>query len=217
MCIVGTSSIGWMEVLESWGGSLEAMVVDIPDLYKDIRHLLNPMPTITPDKALLLPPLGPWDGCLFAKVSSLRDSNLVTLLFKRWQPAIAILSVPPTLHNATLWAPGFMVDDVGDVIEMVTKWLSVPVATYLDAGSPSQDYTQSPSTFVKSLQGDIDVGAMFNNFRIHPSERHALGVRVINTAPQGEYEHHESWQFCALHFWRATFSLPCVSSPAHYS
>ena len=60
-----------MEVLESWGGCLEALVVDIPDCYKDIRHLLNPMPTTMPDKALLLPPLGPWDGCLFANLASL--------------------------------------------------------------------------------------------------------------------------------------------------
>ena len=103
-------------------------------------------------------------------------------------------------HNATLWAPGFMLDNVGDVIEMVTKWLSVPVATYLDSGSPSEDYTQSASSFVKSKQGDIDVGAMFNNFRTHPSERHALGVRVINTRPVGQYERHEFWRFCALHF-----------------
>ncbi len=44
-------------------------------------------------------------------------------------------------HNATLWAPGFMLDDIKDVIEMVTKWLAVPIATYLDLGSPSQDYT----------------------------------------------------------------------------
>jgi hypothetical protein len=83
-------------------------------------------------------------------------------------------------HNATLWAPGFMLDDIEDVIEMVTKWLSIPVAAYLDARSPSHDYTQSASSFVKSKQGDIDVGAMFNNFPTHPSERHALGVRVIN-------------------------------------
>jgi hypothetical protein len=33
-------------------------------------------------------------------------------------------------HNATLWAPGFMVDDIGDVKEMVIKWLAVPVAVY---------------------------------------------------------------------------------------
>jgi hypothetical protein len=32
-------------------------------------------------------------------------------------------------------------DDIGDVKEMVTKWLSVPAAAYLDAGSPPQDYT----------------------------------------------------------------------------
>ena len=80
--IVGNSSIGWLEVLESWGGSIEAMVVDIPDPYKDTRQLLNPMPTITPDRALILRPLGPWDGCLFANLSSARDSNLVTMLLK---------------------------------------------------------------------------------------------------------------------------------------
>jgi len=96
-------------------------------------------------------------------------------------------------HNATLWAPGFMLDDIGDVIEMVTKWLSVPVAAYLDAGSPTQDYTQSASTFVKSKQEDVDVGVMFNNFPTHPLERHALGVRVINTRPEGQYERHEFW------------------------
>jgi hypothetical protein len=79
-------------------------------------------------------------------------------------------------HNATLWAPGFMLDDIGDVVEMVAKWLAVPVAAYSNTGSPSQDYTQSASTFVKSKQGDIDVGAMFNIFRAHPSERHGLGV-----------------------------------------
>jgi hypothetical protein len=84
-------------------------------------------------------------------------------------------------HNATLWAPGFMLDDIGDVVKMVTKWLAVPVAAYLNAGLPSQDYTQSASTFVKSKQGDINVGAMFNNFKAHPSERHGLGVCVINT------------------------------------
>ncbi len=89
-------------------------------------------------------------------------------------------------HNTTLWAPGFMLDDIGDVIEMVTKWLSIPVTAYLDASSPSQDYTQSASSFVKSKQGDIDVGAMFNNFPTHPLERHALGVHVINTRPEGE-------------------------------
>ncbi len=84
-------------------------------------------------------------------------------------------------HNATLWAPGFMLDEIVDVIKMVTKWLAVPVANYLDPGLPLQDYTQSACVFIKSKQGDINVGAMFNNFCAHPSERHALGVRVINT------------------------------------
>jgi hypothetical protein len=95
-----------------------------------------------------------------------------------------------------------MLDDIGDVIEikMVTKWLSVPVATYLDLGLPFEDYTQPASSFVKSKQGDIDVGLMFNNFPTHPSERHSLGMQVINTRPEGEYKCHEFWRFCALHF-----------------
>ncbi len=103
-------------------------------------------------------------------------------------------------HNETLWAPGFMLDDIGDVIKMVTKWLSVPVATYLDLGLPSNDYTRPASSFVKSKQGDIDVGAMFNNFCTRTCERHLLGLRIINTRPEGEYKHHEFWRFCALHF-----------------
>jgi hypothetical protein len=94
-------------------------------------------------------------------------------------------------HNATLWGPGFMLEDIGNVKEMVAKWLSVPAAAYLNAGSPPQDYAQPASLFVKSKQGGIDVGVMFNNFWTHPSERHALGVRVINTRPEPEYELHE--------------------------
>jgi hypothetical protein len=43
------------------------------------------------------------------------------------------------------------------------------------------DYTQPACTFVKFKQGDIDVGAMFNNFRAHLSEQHGLDVHVINT------------------------------------
>jgi hypothetical protein len=103
-------------------------------------------------------------------------------------------------HNATLWAPGFILDDIGNVKEMVIKWLSVPTAVYLNTGSPPQDYTQPANAFVKSKQGDIDVGAMFNNFRTHPTVRHKLGVCVIQTRREGEYEPHEFWLFCALHF-----------------
>jgi hypothetical protein len=46
----------------------------------------------------------------------------------------------------------------------------------------------------------MDVGAMFNNFLTHPSERHALGVCVIHTQPEGIYERHEFWHFCILYF-----------------
>ena len=90
-------------------------------------------------------------------------------------------------------------DDIGDVKEMVIKWLAVSVAVYLNAGSPPQDYSLSAGTFIKSKQGDIDVGAMLNNFLTHPTERHVLGVRIIHTQPEGVYEWHE--------FGR---SVPCI-------
>jgi hypothetical protein len=83
---------------------------------------------------------------------------------------------------------------------MVIKWLAVPVAVYLKSGSPPQDYSLSAGTFIKSKQGDIDVGAMFNNFLTHPTERHSLGVHVIDTQLEGVYERHEFRRFCALHF-----------------
>ena len=120
-------------------------------------------------------------------------------------------------HNAMLWAPGFMLDDIGDVKEMVIKWPAVPVAIYLNAGSQPQDYSLSAGTFIKSKQGDIDVGAMFNNFSIHPTERHDLGVRVIHTQPEGVYERHEFWWFCALHFggWPSPY-LACQGKLCKY-
>jgi hypothetical protein len=103
-------------------------------------------------------------------------------------------------HNATQWAPGFMLDDIVDVKEMVIKWLSVPMAVYLNTGSPPQDYTRPANAFVKSKQGNIDIGAIFNNFQTHPTERHALGVRVIQMRCEGECEPYEFWRFCALYF-----------------
>ena len=47
----------------------------------------------------------------------------------------------------------------------VVKWLSMPVREYLQLGSPELDYTtQEADDFIKSTQGDIDVGQHFNNF-----------------------------------------------------
>ena len=75
-----------------------------------------------------------------------------------------------------------MLDDIGDVKEMVIEWLAVSVAVYLKAGSPSQDYSLLAGTFIKSKQGDIDVGAMLNNYSTHPSERHSLWAGDIKSA-----------------------------------
>ena len=116
--------------------------------------------------------------------------------------------------NATLWAPGFMVNDIGDVKEMVVKWLAIPVAVYLNSGSPLHGYSQSAVTFTKSKQGGIDVVAIFNHFCSHPTEKHALGVHVKETQPEGTYECHEFWHFCTLHYWWMPFPLSWVSMAA---
>ncbi len=35
--VVGSSSIGWIEAVEAWGAEVEAVVVHLPDNFKDIR------------------------------------------------------------------------------------------------------------------------------------------------------------------------------------
>ncbi|KAL7527269.1 hypothetical protein ACHAXR_004033, partial [Thalassiosira sp. AJA248-18] len=103
-------------------------------------------------------------------------------------------------HNATLWAPGFMLDDAGDLVELVVKWLTVPISQYIEEGSPPQDYTQTGSIFIKSKQGGVDVGGMFHNFRAHAKEQANLGVRWIETRNDGGPERHEFLRFNVLHF-----------------
>ncbi len=85
--------MGWVEALEAWGAADEAVVVQTPDEFKDIRRVLTLTPATTPQDAHQLLPLGPWDGCMFANLATPKDSELVASLFKRWRPAIAILSV----------------------------------------------------------------------------------------------------------------------------
>ena len=84
-------------------------------------------------------------------------------------------------HNATVFAPDFMLPTALDAEDQVVKWLSLRVAEYLQQGSPTMDYTQDASICIKTLQGDIDVGQYFNNFRVHPADQHTLGVRYIYT------------------------------------
>ena len=84
--------------------------------------------------------------------------------------------------NATLYAPGFMLPTALDAEDQVVKWLSVKVGEYLRLGSPVTDYsTQEASSFIRTKQGDIDVGQHFNNFRVHPQDQHCLGVRYTYT------------------------------------
>ena len=65
--------------------------------------------------------------------------------------------------------------------DQVVKWLLVTVGKYLKQGSPVADYTQDTCNYIKTTQGDIDVGQHFNNFRVHPRDQHTLGVRFTYT------------------------------------
>ncbi len=47
VCIVGSCSIVWVQVLEDCSASIEGVVQDILDPIKDIRHTVSIFPTIT--------------------------------------------------------------------------------------------------------------------------------------------------------------------------
>jgi hypothetical protein len=90
--IVGSSLISWVQILEDWGASIEAVVEDILDPIKDISHLLSNLPTITLQQALVLALRGPWDGCMFANIHTSNDAKLFASLFALWRPASAVIS-----------------------------------------------------------------------------------------------------------------------------
>ena len=111
--------------------------------------------------------------------------------------------------NASLYAPGFMLPTALDAEDQVIKWLSMKVGEYLRLGSPPTDYSsQEASFYIKTKQGDIDVGQQhFNNFRVHPRDQHLLGVRYVYTNnKKGAVEKEEY-----LHFNCSPFG--CASSP----
>ena len=103
-------------------------------------------------------------------------------------------------HNACLWAPSFILRDFRDLEEIVVKWLSVPVESYLFSDSPDKDYTQDAANFIKTWQADIDVGQQFHNFRSHHLDRPYLGVRMIDTRNDGSREKQFFMVFSILHF-----------------
>jgi hypothetical protein len=102
--IVGSSSISWVQILEDWGASIKVVVEDILDPIKDIRHLLSNLPTITLRQALLLVPLGPWDGgvCLQTSIHPMMPSYLPHSLRAGVQPSQlslrTLVSRKPTLY-----------------------------------------------------------------------------------------------------------------------
>jgi hypothetical protein len=98
--VIGSNSLGWVEVLEGWGAEIEAVVVSSLDCYSHIRALVTTTPTGALDLAYLLPPCGPWDGCLAANIITTEDARVISVLFKRWLPAVGILSIPGALSRS---------------------------------------------------------------------------------------------------------------------
>ncbi len=56
VCLVGDESLGWLEVLEAWGATIEALVIRGSDQLKDTRQLLTVTASITDEAAAHLPP-----------------------------------------------------------------------------------------------------------------------------------------------------------------
>jgi hypothetical protein len=98
--VIGSNSLGWVEVLEGWGAKIEAVVVSSLDCYSHIRALVTTTSTTALDLAYLLPPCGPWDGCLAANIKTTEDARATSVLFKRWLPAVGILSIPGALSRS---------------------------------------------------------------------------------------------------------------------
>ena len=96
--VIGSNSLGWVEVLEGWGAEIEAVVVSSLDCYSHIRALVTTTPTGALDLAYLLPPCGPWDGCLAANIITIEDARATSVLFKQWLPAV-------TWHPFNPWNP----------------------------------------------------------------------------------------------------------------
>ena len=67
-------------------------------------------------------------------------------------------------------------------------------------GSPPQYYTRPERSFIKSTQGDVDVGGIFHNICAHKKEQENLGVQWIETHNDGSFERHEFLRFVVLHF-----------------
>ena len=101
--------------------------------------------------------------------------------------------------NATLWSPKFMLPTSQDAEDLVVKWLPMPVGEYLDLGSPMIDYSQKID-FIASYQTDLDVEEMFNEFQMHFSERHTMGVRYVHTLGPNVHEPETIMRWKVLNF-----------------
>ena len=67
--VVGNSSLGWLELADSWGARVEAVVherTEEPAVYRRFDYLTR----INITAAFELPPRAPWDGLVLGTVTS---------------------------------------------------------------------------------------------------------------------------------------------------
>ena len=91
--VVGSSSLGWLEVAEEWGARVELVVhgsAQDPVIKLWREHLTR----IDYLSALKLEPVGPWNGIALATVDCEKGVDQLRELLCRWRPLIVILAVP---------------------------------------------------------------------------------------------------------------------------
>ena len=97
--------------------------------------------------------------------------------------------------NETLWAPSFIMPTFRTLQDQIIKWLPCSVTDYLNGNLPSNP---TSSDWRIPHQADMDVGEMFLNYKLHHSERHTFGVRLITGF--GDDQVQVLMRFCRLLF-----------------
>ena len=114
--VFGDSSFGWAEATTSWGATPEAFITN-HQCTKSIRSRFKLPIALSYDSALGLSPAGQpsegtpyaitsqtWDGILCATIRGDDDSTKAKVLFKMWQPLIAIFALPSCLARSKIIA-----------------------------------------------------------------------------------------------------------------
>ena len=100
--VVGSSSLAWLEIAESWGCLVEAVVTSSPRELNEVIHLVSKTRTTTVASAFAMPHMTNWEGLLVSTICSDADAKLVVRLFDRWAPGLQYLLSHPTSTDIKL-------------------------------------------------------------------------------------------------------------------